>query len=315
MIRQGKKFRIFLVLLFCSLIGFAGSSMQSGAIAKGTEKKYGLSVCAVFKNESAYLREWIEYHRLIGIEHFYLYSNNSSDRFKEVLDPFIKRKIVTLINWPDALKFSPNDRERPAFIWTLATQVPAYENAAKIAAINETKWLVFLDVNEFLVPPQSSNLQEILQKYEAFPGVELRSVFFDSSKLDVPRRKLVIEALELTDIPEQHPQKGVVKMIFKPEMIKGFTWPPYKCHFKDNQVPVVLNKSELRINHYVNRGSIFRKNKEIMHVDNRQLTEDELASLLSAGFEIEDQERSIYRFVPSLLKKMGYETGWDWGRK
>ncbi|KIC71464.1 hypothetical protein DB44_DM00010, partial [Candidatus Protochlamydia amoebophila] len=31
---------------------------------------YDLSVCAIFKNEAPYLKEWIEYHRLIGVKHF-----------------------------------------------------------------------------------------------------------------------------------------------------------------------------------------------------------------------------------------------------
>ena len=32
-----------------------------------------LSICAVYRDEGPYLREWIEFHRLVGVERFYLY--------------------------------------------------------------------------------------------------------------------------------------------------------------------------------------------------------------------------------------------------
>lgn len=37
---------------------------------------------------------------LIGIEHFYLYNNNSTDNYEEVLKPYIDKGLVTLIDWP-----------------------------------------------------------------------------------------------------------------------------------------------------------------------------------------------------------------------
>lgn len=30
-----------------------------------------LAVCAIFRDEAPYLAEWIEFHRLVGVEHFY----------------------------------------------------------------------------------------------------------------------------------------------------------------------------------------------------------------------------------------------------
>ena len=37
------------------------------------EKKYRVSVCAIFKNEANYLEEWIEFNHIIGIDHSHLY--------------------------------------------------------------------------------------------------------------------------------------------------------------------------------------------------------------------------------------------------
>jgi hypothetical protein len=31
-----------------------------------------LSICAMYRNEAPYLREWVAFHRLMGVERFYL---------------------------------------------------------------------------------------------------------------------------------------------------------------------------------------------------------------------------------------------------
>ena len=49
-----------------------------------------LSVCAIYKNEARYLAEWLEFHLLAGVEHFFLYNNNSTDDHREVLAPYLR---------------------------------------------------------------------------------------------------------------------------------------------------------------------------------------------------------------------------------
>ena len=63
-------------------------------------KQYKVSVCAIFKNEAPYLKEWIEFNRIVGVEHFYLYNNNSEDNYEEIIAPYIKKGLVTLVQWP-----------------------------------------------------------------------------------------------------------------------------------------------------------------------------------------------------------------------
>ena len=53
--------------------------------------RYKTAICLIFKDEAPFLQEWIEYHHLIGIEHFYLYNNNSTDNYEEVLKPYIDK--------------------------------------------------------------------------------------------------------------------------------------------------------------------------------------------------------------------------------
>lgn len=276
------------------------------------ERKYNLSVCAFIKNESHYLREWIEYHRLVGVDHFYLYDNASQDKSSILLAPYIKQGVVTRIYWPDRIKQDEEQLEH----WMLSTKLHAYEHAAKYRALNETRWLVILDVDEYLVPVEGNRMDEVLQKYDNDVAVTLKCDFFDASVIDVlPRRELLIETVELTGPPAQNIQRAVDKMIFKPEQYTIFTWPPYRCHFKDDALPVPLTRQQMRINKYVNRfnGSWhFSKRKERLHVDNRLLTEYQSEEVLRNGFVMEDKERTILRFEPQLRKSMGLSSGRRW---
>ncbi|MBS0652346.1 MAG: glycosyltransferase family 92 protein [Verrucomicrobia bacterium] len=272
-------------------------------------KKYCFSICSLISNEEKYLKEWIEYHRMVGVDHFYLYNNGSRDRTKDVLGPYIKEGLVTLVNWPNRLPASMEDDA----LWALTVQLPAFENAAKYLAIKDSKWLAVVEVDEFIVPVNARTIPEVLANCDEFPGIQVTSDYFDASRDNqVPKRNLVIQTVELTSAPEQRIERSVEKIILRPERYTSFTWPPYKCNFRNNEPAQKISKGQLRINKYVNRsrGALnFAKIKDKIRLDNRQISHDELHMVLEVGYEVEDQERAIFRFVPELLKKMGFESG------
>ena len=143
---------------------------------KIADKKYNVSICAIFKNEGPYLKEWIEFHHLIGIEHFYLYNNNSGDNYLEVLKPYIDRGWVELIQWPYNQK-----------------QMEAYKDCISKFS-NETKWIGFIDIDEFVVPKSTDDIYGILSKFENRGAVLIYWRLFGSSgKIDRDLSGLVIE--------------------------------------------------------------------------------------------------------------------------
>ncbi len=296
----------FPLSLWISLFFVFSCAFVQAKHAPAASKKYELSICSLFKNEAKFLKEWIEFHRLVGVDHFYLYNNGSVDNYLEILEPYLKKGIVTLIQWPDRTKSVAED---DAYMWALSTQVIAYENAIKLQAV-DTKWLIFADIDDFILPARGSTLKEILNRYDDFSGILLSSDFYDASEVNVlPKRKLLIETVEMTNALPQNVQRCFEKMIVKPQSCKGFHWPPYKCVFNDNLQPVKMDRHEIRINHYIHRKRNpwqFAKIKEKIQVDHQIISDEERFQLLDAGFEIEDQERLIYRFVPELLKKMGF---------
>ena len=130
------------LLLSVSLFADGGFTQGPSSVLS-QPKKYNLSICAIFKNEGRYIKEWIEYHRLVGVDHFYLYSNNTSDRSLNVLKPYIKKGLITLVNWPGLFS---DVSEEETYKWALSTQIAAYENAIHYKALNETKWLTIVDI-------------------------------------------------------------------------------------------------------------------------------------------------------------------------
>jgi hypothetical protein len=180
--------------------------------------------------------------------------------------------------------------------------------------VHDSEWLVFLDVDEFMVPVQANTVYEVLESNGEHPGFELTCDFFDASEKDVlEKTELLIGHVNLTCRPMQNILKSVEKMVFKPEYNTHFTWPPYKCNFEGGKVAGKLSRNQLRINKYVGRndGKLnFEKIKQKLHLDSRSLTDSEKHELLEVGYAIEDKECLIHRFEPGLRKRMGVKPGW-----
>jgi hypothetical protein len=144
----------------------------------GAPKGY-LALAAIVKNEASYLLEWIEFHRLVGIEHIYLYDNGSTDNTPSVVEPYVAQRFVTLMPW------SSFD----------ATALPQYQAYAH-ALCNfgpYWRWLSFIDADEFIFPLQSDSLQDALTAYEDLPVIALQWHMFGTSGHKVRPEGLVIE--------------------------------------------------------------------------------------------------------------------------
>ena len=140
------------------------------------DKKYNVSICVIFKNEAVYLKEWIEFHRIVGVEHFYMYNNNSSDNYSDVLQPYITSGLVTLIEW--------NYNQK---------QMEAYKDCIVKYAV-ETKWLGFIDIDEFVVPKSTNNIYDFLKGFENRGSVNIYwRLYGTSGYLDRKTSGLVTE--------------------------------------------------------------------------------------------------------------------------
>jgi len=143
---------------------------------KMRQKKYRVGVCAIFKNEAPYIKEWIEYHLLVGIEHFYLYNNNSDDDFGKILQPYIDEGVVTFIEWPE-----------------IPGQISAYKNWYEHYR-HECNWMSFIDLDEFICPIKDANITDWLARYAKYPIIMMYwKMFGTSGKIYHDFSQLVVE--------------------------------------------------------------------------------------------------------------------------
>lgn len=124
--------------------------------------QYNLAVCAIFKDEANYLDEWLKFHHKIGIEHFFLYNDASTDNYLEVLKPWLEANIVTLVDWPKH------------------SQLKAY-NHCLLNRRKNVKWMAFIDIDEFLFSPTKKTLTETLEGYSRYPAVFVYWALYGSS--------------------------------------------------------------------------------------------------------------------------------------
>lgn len=127
------------------------------------EKRYNVSICAIFKNEAPYLDEWLSFHMLVGVEHFYLYNNNSEDDYESVIKKYVDAGVVTVINWVQNHK-----------------QMEAYLDCVERFR-HESKWIGFIDIDEFVIPKKRNNIYQILKDFENRGAVKMYWRLYGSS--------------------------------------------------------------------------------------------------------------------------------------
>ena len=81
------------------------SSIASFGQAKPASEPVTVSICAIPTHEEQYLPEWLTWHRLIGVERFYLFDNSPSLRMRRLLRPWIEEGTVVVFDlfYPGAL--------------------------------------------------------------------------------------------------------------------------------------------------------------------------------------------------------------------
>ena len=128
-------------------------------------KKYNLSVLAIFKNEMMNLKVWLDHYLKQGVNHFYLIDNDSNDNPMNLLDDYINKGLVTYI-----------------FTSGKHRQVEYYRNVFKKYNLNQTtKWLAVCDIDEFYFGT-NKKLSDFLKDNEAkYDVIKSNWLMFGSS--------------------------------------------------------------------------------------------------------------------------------------
>jgi hypothetical protein len=128
--------------------------------------KYYLSVGAMFKNESHSIDEWIRHYLHHGVDHFYLINDSSTDNSREIIKPYIDKGLITL--------FEPDEP------YYLGRQRNMY-NRYILPLIKETKWLLMIDLDEYVWSTMDINMCNILRVCEDLGQIQIRQTIFGSN--------------------------------------------------------------------------------------------------------------------------------------
>ncbi len=266
------------------------------------ERAY-LSVCAMYRNDASYLREWIEFHRLVGVERFFLYDNLSSDNHEEVLEPYVASGLALV-----------HKRAVPFSIDALVETA----RQCMVEHRRDARWIAFLDIDEFLFSPTARPVSELLRGYERWPGVHVQRLNFGTSGHVTRPDGLVIESY--VNRRSRALRKwiwGHVKVIVDPTRVERCESPHYFVYkdgfgVDEEQHPVDGSETErpisfdkLRVNHYVLKSEL--EYGEKLALWNQSRTPRTWARVERQRWDKLNQERDedITRYAPALRKALG----------
>jgi hypothetical protein len=115
--------------------------------------KYSIVACARWEERD--ILEWVEYHRGIGFDHIYLYSNDDDPmQTFRVLIPYLfgPRPFVTFKHFPKRNPSRPQQQD--IYLSFLRNHK------------HETEWFSFIDIDEFFVFKNVNNVKQFMKPFE-----------------------------------------------------------------------------------------------------------------------------------------------------
>jgi hypothetical protein len=163
---------------------------------------YYLVVASIIRNEGPYLAEWLEYHLLVGVQHFFLYDNDSTDRPRSVLCPYLRDGLVNYTQWPG-----------------IHQQLNV--NAFVIQHLrNISFWVAIIDVDEFILPMSNLSIGDTLRHFENVGSVILYWLIYGSNGQINRTSELVMERF-VDHVPFGHRWNHIVKSIINPRLVRS----------------------------------------------------------------------------------------------
>jgi hypothetical protein len=257
-----------------------------------------LAVCACLGYDAPYLHEWIEFHRLVGVERFFLYNNGDRDAQRELLAPYVEEGIVVLHDWT---VFPP---QRAAYNHLLGEH---REGA---------RWVAVIDTDEFLFSPAGQSLAEVLADYEEWPGVGVNRLTFGTSGHRTKPEGLVIESyLRSFESRVHRHMKTIIDPMRTAECLgpHHFRYEGGSLAVDENQYPILgattafTSFSRLTINHYYTRSEAeFRTKLNRLRPDNAAPYPETMWQQYTESFQARSNnpDEAILRYANPLKERL-----------
>lgn len=242
------------------------------------------AISIICRNENQYLKEWIDYHLLIGFDHIQIWDNDSRIPIKETVKEYIDNKTVSVKHVAGLSK------HRQCY-----TQSSSVRNT-----LRDYKWIALIDTDEFIVLlDKDTNIKRYLEQYEDYGAVGLNWLMFNSNGHEnTPRSQLESFTKAMINEPANKHIKSIVQTKYFFNIVN-----PHYAQTKRSLVNVKKEKMEqtafndppiinevMRINHY------FTRSKEDWELKRRRGPGDGSANPAKDGFSQKYTEKLFQHF-------------------
>ncbi|MFI8766500.1 glycosyltransferase family 92 protein [Streptomyces sp. NPDC053792] len=257
-----------------------------------------LAIGCVFRNEARFLREWIEFHRLMGVQRFYLVDDRSDDDYRDVVSPYVDEGVVQVVEKPCPPTYAGRR-------WIQYQHLVLQGLCRELRGV--TRWLALVDVDEFLVPTAAPTVLEFLADHEEAGAVHVEWRMFGTSGV---RRlgpgELLTERMCRRMAARPNPGKSIVKPhrvaeagIHRCELVPGRSY----ANAPADPAP---GRDGIRVHHYWTRDEEFLLGTKLPRAADMkgwELTPEIVDFHRTAYDDVED--RLIRRFLPDLRERLG----------
>jgi hypothetical protein len=210
-----------------------------------------VAICAIARNEAAYLGEWIGYHRLLGFDPIRVYSHESTDDSNALLERLAGQGLVEWTPWT-----APPDK-KPQWV--------AYEDGLEQLR-GRADWVALIDLDEFIVLSRHRTIQEFLAEYGDLGAIAMNWKMFGSGGQERHEPGLVIERFTRC-ARRRYSGNKAIKTLARVDDIEVPR--VHTCHFRPGvsyrtvigeEIPPATGKSRtvthdiIRVNHYFTRS-------------------------------------------------------------
>ena len=116
-----------------------------------------IAIAAILKNEAPYILEWVAYHRVVGVDRFFVADNDSDDGSTQLLAALDAASVISHIPFPNVPNKPP--------------QLAAYAEIMR-RHNGDADWIAFVDADEFLLPTgEDRSMRPVVEEMNRRPGV------------------------------------------------------------------------------------------------------------------------------------------------
>jgi len=288
-------------------------------------KKYNIIIQTMAKDEEHIINEWITYHILLGIEHIYIFDDNSkipiSDTIKTLPDYIIEKITILRLDENDSNFFDAEFINSNYYNSNLYKKI---NNHKQIYFMNYfldnykkvSDWCFFCDCDEFLYLNNDINITIFLNKNNMYNIIYIPWLLYGSSYYIEQQNGLIIENFIYHEDKYCRIGKSIVKL-YELDYIDDV----HRLQYKNEKILYLNFNTKLfelpvHINHYqINSIKIYLKRKLRKEIGNLFGNIREASEIFNFMINYNDIKSNIMhkytKQINLILKNTNYNTNYN----